>query len=608
MDELYKLPGPILLLAGPGTGKTFQIGKRVKFLVEDQGTPPENITVITFTTAAANNMYLRLSDINQEELYIPPDKKPTMICTMHSLGHRIIKEKAAELGFSDNIRVVSSDVLTDILLGDAAQLAGFDRVKRHETNKCRQFGNCNPSNDQKCKICENYQKILKFCSAIDHNDQILLACKILKEDNELRRKYSSYCMHLLVDEYQDINAGQFELISLLSEGQRGGLFVVGDDDQSIYSWRGGSPRFIREFKKYFGVNARIIPLNESFRCHTHILEGAISIVKEFDQKRIPKGEFKYKKTEGRKIIIHNVPSDQKEAYIVKSIIERALPSRSVLILLPHRGFSRYIIGEFKKAKIHFSAPLILPGQGFPLISTLYKWLEDNSDSLSFRECLESLLNNREFGIPSNLSKTPEKLRQREEALLKISRLWNFIDYEKNISLWNNLESKKDNDGFYLKIFSNFDKFRELRDSKKEPSDFISVVVKALGPWPNIESFLKEVDMWIETTRQINLSMKISGVQLMTLQVAKGLEADIVCIVGLEEGILPKEETNIEEYSRLMFVSMTRAIEELHLFTARKRSSNIMLRQIFRNGRKPDINPSRFINAIPNPHKEIIYHR
>lgn len=559
-DEIHKMSGPLLLLAGPGTGKTYQLAKRIKYLIEGKKIAPENVTVITFTVSAARNMYERISDVSKPDLYISHENQPKIICTMHSLGYRILKKKALDLGLNENIRVVHSDRLRDILVGDAAQLAGFNRDDNEETAKCRQFGKCTPSNDRKCKICKQYQNILRSCSAIDYDDQILLACKILREDSKLLKKYRSYCNHLLVDEYQDINAGQFELIYLLSDGQHEGLFVVGDDDQSIYSWRGGSPEFIRNFKKDFGDKAQIKPLQKSFRCHPHVLEGAISVVKEYDENRLPdKDEFEYQVEEGDKIKIHNVPSDKKEANILRAIIERALPSRTVLILLPHRGFAQAMVEELRRARIQYRAPLTLPGKGLPLVSVLSRWLRNDSDSLSFRECLEALINNHDSGVPSKRSRKPEKLRERENAFLKISNLWVHVIKKDVDSFWKALELEKENHELYSKAFSFFDQLRLLNDSQNDPANFIAEIVKTLVPWKKTRTFLDEVDSWVEISGELSDTVRSGSVQLMTLQGAKGLEADIVCVVGLEEGTLPRSDSSpedITEQSRLMFVSMT----------------------------------------------------
>lgn len=250
-DDLHTKPGPLLFLAGPGTGKTYRLAKRIKYLVETKGVPPEEITVITFTAAAARNMRQRISDAEKPELFLPFKQQPKCIRTMHSLGYGILKEDPNSPGFKE-AAVLDSLAVQTILMEDAAQLGGYMRGDAPLAGDCRRCGNCTPCDCAKCKICEQYRNILQACRAIDYDDQILMACKVLRQNPDLLARYRQSCRHLLIDEYQDINAAQFELIKMLCEGQEEGLFVVGDDDQSIYSWRGGSPEFIRRFQRDFG--------------------------------------------------------------------------------------------------------------------------------------------------------------------------------------------------------------------------------------------------------------------------------------------------------------------------------------------------------------------
>jgi len=224
-DDVHKKSGPLLILAGPGTGKTYRLAKRIKYLIEEKDVSPEEITVITFTSAAAKNMRNRISDEAQSELYIDPSQQPKSIRTMHGLGYLILQDEDSQLEF-DCHNVIADLDLQKILYADAAQITGFQRAQAEEARQCRQLGKCKLSEEVKCKICQQYQKLLRACSAIDFNDQILLACQILKDKPGLLLKYQLQCKHLLIDEYQDINAAQFELIRLLSQKHQDGLFVV----------------------------------------------------------------------------------------------------------------------------------------------------------------------------------------------------------------------------------------------------------------------------------------------------------------------------------------------------------------------------------------------
>jgi len=612
-DKVHEISGPALLLAGPGTGKTERLAKRIKWLVSDEKkVKPEHITVITFTRLASREMRERISDPNKKELFVHPDKQPKMIRTMHSLCHEIITENGEGTKSDDKLHVIQSDTFRDILVGDAAQLANSDfaREDSKETVYCRKFGDCNPTGERKCEICESYRCILDCCSAIDYDEQILLACKRLEDDKQLLNKYRSYCQHLLVDEYQDINARQFKLIQLLSEGQREGLFVVGDDDQSIYSWRGGSPKYIRNFQEDFGAKAQKKPLTVSHRCPLHILEGAMAVVAKYDKKeRLPKEKFEYKKGDGEKIKIHSVPSDEVEAEGVRIIVERAVKqSKDVLILFPYKSFSEDIAKELQKARIQYDAQAIIPGEGLPLISVLSQWLANTSDSLAFRKSLQSVIRNPYFDIPTK-AKKPETRAKREDAFLRISNLWKSVIEEKVDSYWESLKLEKENNELYSKLFSTFEHL-QIHNSQEEPAGLAAEIIKTLVPWRKSQSFLDEVDSWVQTAKRTDSTGQSSSVQLMTWQSAKGLGANVVCIVGVEEGTLPKgkgEVINIAEESRKFLVSLTRASEEVHVFHARKRSQHKVRRKIYTKRGTPDIEPSRFLKAIPEEHKESKFH-
>lgn len=608
-DGIHKLAGPLLILAAPGTGKTTTLAKRIKFLVEEEEVDPNSISVITFTAAAARQMREKVSNDGNVELYIHPDKQPERICTMHSLGNRIVKERLRQVKLHKKYRVVNSESLLDILYGDAAQLAGHDRKQGEITKDCRRQGHCKRSEEMKCEICDKYRTILRSCSAIDHDDQILLACELLKADSVLLKKYREYCNHLLVDEYQDINAGQFELIRLLSSRQSQGLFVVGDDDQSIYSFRGGSPRFIREFETHFGSAATVKPLSNSYRCHFHILEGAMSVVRASDGDRLEKGPFQYKNTAGPKVTIHNVPSEKREAKIVCAIAKKALYS-GVLILVPTKAFLEPITAELRKSAVPYMARAMLPGKGLPLISSLLRWLANEGDSLSFRECLQAFLDSPQSGIPSARSIKTEKRKQREDAMSLISSLWEQHAGRKKDSLWGVLQAATGTHELYTEVHSAFETLRSLWTDDKDPAVFIGEVIRKLAPWKKTNHLMREVDSWVQFFSQSDISSSGPAVRLMTIHNAKGLEANVVCIVGLEEGILPRadlSEDQLLEQSRLMYVSMTRAAKELHLFHARKRPSSQLQWSAMKDG-KPDIRPSEFLSKISDQHCTQSYHQ
>jgi len=605
-SELHTAPGPVLLLAAPGTGKTYQLALRMKYLVEECSIPPEEITVITFTRAAAREMRSRISNSKEKELYTPPELQPHNICTMHSLGYSIINSKASNLGLSIPINVVDPDRSGKLLLKDAAQLLGMQRSQADDTATCRRYGDCQPStNKDKCRICEQHKAIMCACNAIDYNDQILLACELLEDDTALLSRYQQKAQHLLVDEYQDINAAQFRLIRLLTGDNIRGLFAVGDDDQSIYSFRGGSPTFIRRFRDEFGPASRVEPLSYSRRCHRNILEGALGVVRQYDTRRLDKGTLEYEHSNGPAIKIHNAPSDEREAEIVLSIIIEALPSKTVMVLVPSRAHGRLVIERLRNARIDYYASNPRPGKGLLAFNTLASWLKDENDSIALRECLQAIMDSRRLGVPGPMAKSSEKIKQREAALLEISNLWCPV-IKQGISLWQSLCNNYEDSELLNQLHTELENLRSA--DTKDVSAFLGKATTLLRPWANTRRLREEISNWVRGG-QLDDEPTPPAVRILTLQGAKGLGADVVCVIGLEEGTIPKQTGDPEalaEQARLMYVSMTRARSALHLFHARKRSGEVSHQSPYAKGQKV-LPPSQFLAAIPTEYCEQCYH-
>jgi len=610
--ENYELEGPALLLAGPGTGKTYNLARRIKYLIESQEEDPATITVITFTSAATSNMRDRISDRTNSETYVDPENQPKLICTMHSLGYKIICEYAKQLDLPDDLMVQTDENLRKILMEDAAQIYGFTRADAKDALYCKQNGACYPKDEEKCQICNTYSQILRSNSYIDYDDQILIANEILNSIPDAKNKYKKLCNHLLIDEFQDINPAQYDLIKHLSSGNKSGIFAVGDDDQSIYSWRGGSPKYIRKFKEYFGNDATVKPLSVSYRCPKNILEGSLSIVENNDPSRLPKEKFEFKNKSDRKIVLHNVPSDQAEARIVTSIVEKALPNKSALILIPNRKYLPDLITELSYRKINYSAPIEVPGEYLPLIGKIISWTENTEDNFAFRLLLSKLLNDPIYGIPSKRSKKPEKLKCRENELMKISKLWIPILKGATSSLWQSLYENKADDEKLNLVYSNLDTILKssIDSNDSNIGKFLFKISRYFPLWKSLKDLLIEIKSWESSFTELKSKSHEQGVLIMTLQGAKGLEADVVCIIGMEDGVLPRiGSSNIEEESRLMHVSLTRSKNDLHIFNARKRSGAKIFRSIYHKDKKgkPDIKISRFLKQIPKEYIDDIFH-
>jgi DNA helicase II / ATP-dependent DNA helicase PcrA len=386
------------------------------------------------------------------------------------------------------------------------------------------------------------------------------------------------------------------------------IFVVGDDDQSIYSWRGGSPKFIRNFEEHFGSGAKVESLLHSRRCQRKVLEASFRVVEKYDKDRREKGTFTYESADGPSIVVHSVPSDKREAAIVMSIIQNALPSKKVLVLVPSRGHATLICERLSRTKINYIAPEPLPGSGLPVLERLTSWLQDSNDNIALRECLEAILGTKQSPVPSKRVKKPEKVAARAEAFRQVSNLWKKV-LEEKASLWQTLtDSRKQSEplGF---AHTNLEQMQALNGAN-DVAGLLGQLGKSLEPWKDVSSFAEEIKNWVSQFSSSSDLGSEASVKIMTLQGAKGLEADTVCVVGLEEGTLPRAGSNGEELaeqSRLFFVSMTRAKVDLHLFHARSRSGAVSFQQIHIGDGSHTLNPSPFLKAIPKEFCEEKYH-
>lgn len=600
LDEIVRVDKPVLILAGPGMGKTYALGYKIKYLIKDNGgkkVEPSEIAVITFTNEAAINMRKRISLEDDKKLYIEPELQPSVICTMHKLGHRIIKDNPSKLGLTKDFKVLSSGYLKEVISKDCAQIIGAERKYAIQTIKCRQEGKCLKNNSLKCKICDEYTNLLRKFNYIDHDDQILLACKLLREDKTILKKEQCKTKYLLVDEYQDINFAQWELIKLLSEGQTKNLFVVGDDYQSIYSFRGGSPKYIKNFKNDYAPSAEVIQLIKCHRCPPNIFKGAFYMVEKYHNRNsdlIDKFEFINSSTSLIKIC--NFKHNNLEANFIARKIKEIGPSYNVLILVPTIDFAKPIKRELRKNFINFSCDYNIEKTDLYLISVLFKWLNNPSDNFNFRILMEKIINRGLSDIPSEQVESFKKVKsieKREIALKQISDFWKEID--KGKTLYMKMKTLRD-ENLFKSLIDIITILRKVSKNGNNTVKFVSSIINKLKIWKNISAFSNEIDSVMEEIKNITVSGEEKPVRILTLKKAKGLQADYVFIVGIENNILPHQNTNEldkQEDCRLLYVSMTRAKKELYLLHSEIRDRDITKKTLLRYTR------SEFINVIPS---------
>ncbi len=595
-------PGPTLLLAGPGTGKTHSLGLRIKWLVEVMEVNPKSITVITFTTEAARNMRLRLSDEDKPDVYMPKEKHPGTISTIHSLGHQIIRRGLGTVGLREDFKVVSSDELRSVIFGDSAQLVGYERAIGGYAKVAKMKAEAMPEESPNARVCHVYSSILSACNAIDHDDQIRLACEVMRNTADLLAEYQVKARHLLVDEYQDINADQFEFIKLLTDGSREGLYVVGDDDQSIYGFRGGSPEYIRNFGKHFGEDASVVVLPNSRRCPPSVLKAALGVVKAnpFNSGRLDKPDPIAVKTDQAPIYIYDIPSDGQEAALIAQICTEILPAHTVLILVPTMRFTEPIAKALRMRRIQYDCRPSIDEDGLSRVIRLFDFLVDPANSLALRNCIHFLCENEVLGIPGRRVRSQAKVDQREDSLRAISSLWNRV-LQNGESLLEALQAQAEDNPILGLLQSHISFLQQAYGSEMQV--FLETLGRILKPWERPDGLAAEIRSWMEEIVG-RAGVGDGSAKILTMRMAKGLEADHVFVIGLEEGVFPSpkwSDDEMAEAARLFYVSMTRAKGRLHLSHVRKRAASVtFLPESYR------LKPSRFLEGIPKDCSKVTY--
>jgi len=573
------LDRPVLVLAGPGAGKTFLLGDRTKRLL-DAEIDKECITLLTFAKDASQNMQDKLLDTNSG-FGIPYERLPH-VSTLHSISFEIVNRKPHFVGLQKtNLRVQSIKDVKRLLFRDAALILGHNETEANAAMRYKQDGAFSTKADKSLYlICEKYWEIMSKCNCIDFDDQVNFACLILEADTSILQEYQGKCKHILIDEYQDINAGQFKLIQLLSEQSRNGLFAVGDDAQSIYSFRGADPTYILRFGENYS-GAVTTTLAHSRRCHQRIMEDAARMLKDYYPAWTGPYNLTYHVTIGEEPYIWQVPSDKAEAEWIARIARRTVAEKkSVLVLAPKREFFHHISFALQRYDVPHRCPVnLLPenvNKRLSAISDILKWLKNPEDNFLARLAIESLMNHGLAKVPGadkSLRCSPQTVNKRIEVESEVAELWQKIDKKK--SLFTILLSQAKLSTELETIRETLSKLIELykTNERKSHGEFAKQLSLAIGSWAESKRMTSDLSLIIEQLETAE-PMGFGSVQLMTMRKAKGLEADVVIIAGLEDDLMPNPTSDIAEEARLFYVSMTRAKEKLYLLHAFKRLRSI----------------------------------
>jgi len=621
IEAVTTIDGPVLIIAGPGSGKTRVLTHRVAYLIE-QGIPAENILAVTFTNKAAEEMKIRIKRLIT--LQAKRDFKFPVIGTFHAVCAKILRSEAAKIGYSHDFNIcddkdslnlikrsmkdleISEEQFNPNSIQDAISQAKSELVD--ETTFGSQALDFFPQTA--AKIYSLYQQQLKKNQALDFDDLLMLTVLLFKNNPEALKKYQEKFKYILVDEYQDTNHAQYVLINLLAQKYRN-LFVIGDEAQSIYSWRGADFRNILNFEKDY-PEAKVILLEQNYRSTQNILDAAQNI--------IVKNKFRKDKKlwtqnqSGLPITVFGARDEKEEgSFVINEIIKikRGQPDfnlRDFTVLYRTNAQSRAIEEVFLKAGFPYKVIGTLKFYERKEIKDLIgylRFIQNPQDLIS----LERIINTPARGFGKNADSREFLTNGRESQIASLT--------PRRLQAWNNFSSLIENLrqaartltlSKLLKLiiektgYENFIKDRspEGEERWENIKELFSVTKKydVLPPGEALPTFLEEVALMsnhdeVETNKDL--------VNLMTLHCAKGLEFPVVFIIGCEEGIFPHSRSLIdawqmEEERRLCYVGVTRAKQKLYLVTSRSR-------QLY--GATMVNPPSRFLDDIPKHLAEYI---
>jgi len=616
-EAITHIDGPLLVIAGAGSGKTRVITRRVGYLAE-QGTAPANILSITFTNKAANEMKERLGEFM--------DLRGMWVSTFHAMCSRILRSEIEQMGFTRNfsiydtadqakcIKAVMNELNLDTTNWRPGAVAASISNAKNELLSVEEFAEYKSGyyNDVVSKVYTKYQKYLEANNALDFDDLLFKIVHLFKNFPEVLEKYQDKFRYILIDEYQDTNHAQYTITQLLAQ-RYGNICATGDPDQSIYGWRGANIRNILNFEEDY-PETKTVRLEQNYRSTKNILHVASEVIKN-NQSRKPKSLWTENDEGNRVKVIHcedeNIESREIAANISEFIksgntysdmavfYRTNAQSRVLETCLLKEGIPYSIVGSvefFKRKEIK------------DILSYL-KLCANPDDDLSFERIINvpprgigptTIRRLREWAALHNtnlleaISRVQEISEIKAKSAKAVKDFWKIISELYKLSTYPVME-------FVKQVISKTGYIDYIEQSYEGDSEDrlenIDELINAASEYDNsnpdgsLQGFLEEValisdiDKWDDST---------DTVTLMTLHAAKGLEFPVVFIAGIEEGLLPHSQSkdsddDIEEERRLCYVGITRAQRDLFLIHTRYRA---------KFGQRSLCIPSRFLSEIP----------
>jgi len=576
--------GPLMVLAGPGSGKTLVITYRVKWLIENAGVHPSNILVITFTRAAAEEMKKRFF------MFDGMANTPVTFGTFHSIffmilryayrytAANIIREDVKrryikEMTENMELEIEDENEFLSGIINEISYVKGeMMSLSYYHSNNC--------SDELFAQIYEGYEKRLREENLIDFDDMLVFCYELLKEREDIRTLWQNKFQHILIDEFQDINKVQYEIIRMLA-GKGDHLFIVGDDDQSIYRFRGARPEIMLGFEKDYPEAKKVI-LNTNYRCSEEIVEGAEHLISH-NTKRFPKN---MQAARGSKVPItfRNLKDAGEECTdILKGIrfyYKKGIPLEDMAVIFRTNTQPRLLVGRLMEYNIPFQMRDVIPNIFDHWIArnilTYIKLAMGNRD----RKLFLQVMNRPKRYISRSMITEPQvDLKKLKQQTFGKKWLYEKIDkLEMDLYLLRKMEPYAAiqyirNGIGYEDYMNEYAQFRRMNpDDLEEVLNQIQESAKEYHSFEEwfayIESYGEELRKQMEAGRQ-----QKSGVTLTTMHSSKGLEYEVVFVMDINEGVTPHKkavkEADLEEERRLFYVAVTRAKTYLFLYSVKE---------------------------------------
>lgn len=576
--------GPLMVLAGPGSGKTLVITYRVKWLIENAGVYPSNILVITFTRAAAEEMKKRFF------MFDGMENAPVTFGTFHSIffmilryayrytAANIIREDVKrryikEMTENMELEIEDENEFLSGIINEISYVKGeMMSLSYYHSNNC--------SDELFAQIYEGYEKRLREENLIDFDDMLVFCYELLREREDIRTLWQNKFQHILIDEFQDINKVQYEIIRMLA-GKGDHLFIVGDDDQSIYRFRGARPEIMLGFEKDYPEAKKVI-LNTNYRCSEEIVESAEHLISH-NTKRFPKN---MQAARGSKVPItfRNLKDAGEECTdILKGIrfyYKKGIPLEDMAVIFRTNTQPRLLVGRLMEYNIPFQMRDVIPNIFDHWIArnilTYIKLAMGNRD----RKLFLQIMNRPKRYISRSMITEPQvDLKKLKQQTFGKKWLYEKIDkLEMDLYLLRKMEPYAAiqyirNGIGYEDYMNEYAQFRRMNpDDLEEVLNQIQESAKEYHSFEEwftyIESYGEELRKQMEAGRQ-----QKSGVTLTTMHSSKGLEYEVVFVMDINEGVTPHKkavkEADLEEERRLFYVAVTRAKTYLFLYSVKE---------------------------------------